>query len=75
MVRRSNLSYEVGRADLVDGLDDAIIGTNAGESVTFDTTLQSGDHVGDQAAGHRHRELRQGEGAADGRRRIRVDGE
>ena len=45
----SNLSYEVGRADLVDGLDDAITGTNAGESVTFDTTLQSGDHVGDQA--------------------------
>ena len=46
----SNLSYEVGRADLVDGLDDAIIGTNAGESVTFDTTLRSGDHAGDQAA-------------------------
>ena len=46
----SNLSYEVGRDDLVDGLDDAITGTNAGESVTFDTTLQSGDHVGDQAA-------------------------
>lgn len=46
----SNLSYEVGRADLVDGLDEAIIGTNAGDSVTFDTTLRSGDHVGDQAA-------------------------
>ena len=45
----SNLSYEVGRDDLVDGLDDAITGTNAGESVTFDTTLQSGDHADDQA--------------------------
>ena len=45
----SNLSYEVGRDDLVDGLDDAITGKNAGESVTFDTTLQSGDHVDDQA--------------------------
>jgi trigger factor len=45
----SNLSYEVGRDDLVDGLDDAITGKNPGESVTFDTTLQSGDHVDDQA--------------------------
>ncbi len=45
----SNLSYEVGRDDLVDGLDDAITGKNAGESMTFDTTLQSGDHVDDQA--------------------------
>ena len=45
----SNLSYEVGSDYLVDGLDDAITGKNAGESVTFDTTLQSGDHVDDQA--------------------------
>jgi trigger factor len=45
----SNLSYEVGRDDLVDGLDDAITGKNAGASVTFDTTLRSGDHVDDQA--------------------------
>ena len=45
----SNLSYEVGRDDLVDGLDDAITGKNAGEAVTFDTTLQSGDHADDQA--------------------------
>jgi trigger factor len=45
----SNLSYEVGRDDLVDGLDDAITGKNPGESVMFDTTLQSGDHVDDQA--------------------------
>ena len=45
----SNLSYEVGRDDLVDGLDDAITGKDAGESVTFDTTLQSGDHADDQA--------------------------
>lgn len=45
----SNLSYEVGRDDLVDGLDDAITGKNAGEAVTFDTTLQSGDHADNQA--------------------------
>lgn len=46
----SNLSYEVGNADLIDGLDEAITGTNAEDSVTFDTTLRSGDHAGEQAA-------------------------
>jgi trigger factor len=46
----SNLSYEVGTADLIDGLDEAITGTNAEDSVTFDTTLRSGDHAGEQAA-------------------------
>ena len=46
----TNLSYEVGNADLIDGLDEAITGTNAEDSVTFDTTLRSGDHAGEQAA-------------------------
>lgn len=46
----SNLSYEVGNADLIDGLDEAITGMNAEDSVTFDTTLRSGDHGGEQAA-------------------------
>jgi trigger factor len=46
----SNLSYEVGNADLIDGLDEAITGTNAEDSVTFDTTLRSGDHAGEHAA-------------------------
>jgi trigger factor len=46
----SNLSYEVGNADLIDGLDEAITGMNAEDSVTFDTTLRSGDHAGKQAA-------------------------
>jgi trigger factor len=46
----SNLSYEVGNADLIDGLDEAITGMNAEDSVTFDTTLRSGDHAGEQAA-------------------------
>ncbi|MBE7188148.1 trigger factor [Jatrophihabitans endophyticus] len=40
------LSYVVGSGDLVDGLDDAITGSSAGDSATFGTTLQHGDHAG-----------------------------
>jgi trigger factor len=43
------LSYEVGSADLIDGLDDAIIGKSAGESATFPSTLQQGDKAGSEA--------------------------
>ena len=40
------MSYEVGSGDLVDGLDDAILGKSAGESATFTTTLQQGEQAG-----------------------------
>jgi trigger factor len=43
------LSYVVGSGDLVDGLDDAITGKSAGETAVFTTTLQQGDHAGDEA--------------------------
>jgi trigger factor len=43
------LSYEVGSANLIDGLDEAIIGKSAGESTTFSTTLQQGDAAGSAA--------------------------
>jgi trigger factor len=43
------LSYEVGSGDLIDGLDEAILGTSAGESATFATTLQQGEHAGQAA--------------------------
>ncbi len=42
------LSYVIGSGDLVDGLDDAITGKAAGESVTFTTSLLHGDHAGAQ---------------------------
>ncbi len=45
----SGLSYEVGSGDLIDGLDDAVIGLTAGESATFDTVLQQGDRSGETA--------------------------
>ncbi len=43
------LSYEVGAGDLIDGLDDAIVGKSAGESATFTTTLQQGEKAGEEA--------------------------
>jgi len=43
------LSYEVGSANLVDGLDDAILGKSAGDSVSFASTLAFGEHAGSDA--------------------------
>ena len=43
------LSYVVGSGDLVDGLDDAITGKSAGETATFTTTLQQGEHADEEA--------------------------
>ena len=45
----TGLSYVVGSGDLVDGLDDAITGKSAGEIATFPTTLQQGEHRGEEA--------------------------
>jgi trigger factor len=44
------LSHEVGSGQLVDGLDDAIIGLSARESKTFTTTMAAGPHAGKEAA-------------------------
>jgi trigger factor len=43
------LSYEVGSGDLVDGLDDAIVGTSAGDTARFTTNLQQGEFAGSEA--------------------------
>jgi trigger factor len=45
----SGLSYEVGKDDLIAGLDEAIIGASAGQSVTFSTTLRQGEQAGEDA--------------------------
>ena len=45
----SGLSYQVGTDELIAGLDEAIIGTSAGQSVTFPTTLRQGDQAGQEA--------------------------
>jgi trigger factor len=43
------MSREVGAGQLVDGLDDAIVGLPAGESRVFTTTLAAGVHAGQSA--------------------------
>lgn len=42
-------SYVVGAGDFVDGLDEAITGKSAGDSVTFTSTLPQGDRAGAEA--------------------------
>ncbi len=43
------LSHEVGSGQLVDGLDDAIVGLSAGESKVFTTTMAAGPHAAMEA--------------------------
>jgi trigger factor len=43
------LSHEVGSGQLIDGLDDAIVGLSAGESKVFTTDLAAGPHAGKEA--------------------------
>lgn len=43
------LSYEVGSGNLIDGLDEAILGKNAGDSASFSSTLAFGEHAGSAA--------------------------
>ncbi|MGA6164221.1 trigger factor [Amycolatopsis magusensis] len=45
----TGLSYEIGSGQLVDGIDEAIIGASAGETKTFTTQLVAGEHAGKDA--------------------------
>ncbi len=45
----SGLSYEVGSENLIDGLDEAIIGKSSSDTASFGTTLHQGDHAGSEA--------------------------
>ncbi|KAA9153628.1 trigger factor [Amycolatopsis acidicola] len=45
----SGLSYEIGSGQLVDGIDDAIIGASEGETKTFTTQLVAGQYAGRDA--------------------------
>jgi trigger factor len=47
--RTSGYSYEVGSRSSVEGLDDQIVGMDAGDSKTFTTTLVGGEHEGKEA--------------------------
>jgi trigger factor len=43
------LSHEIGSGQLIDGLDEAIIGLKEGETRVFTTTLAAGEHAGQEA--------------------------
>ncbi|OHV34729.1 MULTISPECIES: trigger factor [Pseudofrankia] len=45
----TGMSYEVGSGNLIDGIDDAIVGASEGDSRTFDTELLAGDRKGQTA--------------------------
>ncbi|EBM0725511.1 trigger factor, partial [Salmonella enterica subsp. enterica serovar Senftenberg] len=43
------ISYEVGSANMLDGMDDALVGMAAGETKKFTAPLAGGDHEGEDA--------------------------
>ncbi|HWH27833.1 MAG TPA: trigger factor [Mycobacteriales bacterium] len=45
----TDLSYEVGKGDLLDGLDEAVAGASAGDVRTFPTVLVAGEFEGREA--------------------------
>jgi trigger factor len=47
--KTEGLSHEIGSGQLIEGLDDAIVGLREGESRVFTTTLAAGDHAGQEA--------------------------
>lgn len=47
--KTEGLSHEVGSGQLIEGLDEAIVGLTAGESRVFATTLAAGPYAGKEA--------------------------
>jgi trigger factor len=47
--KTEGLSHEIGSGQLIEGLDEAIIGLKEEESKTFTTTLVAGEHAGQEA--------------------------
>lgn len=45
----SGVSYEVGSGNMIEGIDEALIGLSAGESKDFTAPLAGGDRAGDEA--------------------------
>lgn len=46
----TGLSYQVGAGTMLEGMDEALEGLSSGEDATFETTLQGGEHSGEQAS-------------------------
>jgi trigger factor len=47
--KTEGLSHEIGSGQLIDGLDEAIVGLKEGETRVFTTTLAAGEHAGQEA--------------------------
>ncbi len=45
----TDLSYQIGAGDLLDGIDEAVTGKSAGDTATFTTTLIAGEYAGQVA--------------------------
>jgi trigger factor len=45
----TDLSYQVGSGELIEGIDDALIGSAQGEEPVFTAVLVAGEHAGQQA--------------------------
>lgn len=45
----SGISYQIGSGNLLEGLDEALIGLSAGETTTFEAPLAGGEHAGETA--------------------------
>ena len=45
----TGLSYQIGSGQLIEGIDDALVGASSGEERIFTTTLVAGQHAGQQA--------------------------
>jgi trigger factor len=45
----NGLSYQIGSGQLIDGIDDALVGASTGEDRVFTTTMATGPHAGQQA--------------------------
>ncbi|HZE40541.1 MAG TPA: trigger factor [Stackebrandtia sp.] len=45
----TGMSHEVGAGDLLDGLDEALVGMSAGDTKTFSSALAGGDRAGENA--------------------------
>ncbi|MBM9433048.1 trigger factor [Flaviflexus equikiangi] len=45
----SGISYQLGSGNLLEGIDEALEGLQAGETTTFTSTLAGGEHEGEEA--------------------------
>ena len=45
----SGISYQIGAGNMLEGLDEALVGLSTGETTSFETTLAGGEHAGQTA--------------------------